>query len=125
MRLFSLLGREHTLLLYAGAMRPADDAVSFERVAEAAVAAAHGHVDVYLIAAPDADVETTVLPLIRDSARDFARMYSAVGPSVYVVRPDGYLSIHLRRQSAPTSWLTHLSSTFRAGVSTTATAGLR
>ena len=109
MRLFSLLGREHTLLLYAGGDATADDAVSFERVAEAAVAAAHGHVDVYLIAAPDADLATTVLPLIRDSA---------------VVRPDGYLSFTASGIGAD-ELVAHLSSTFRARVSTTATADLR
>ena len=54
-------------------------------------ATAHGHMDVYLIAAPNADVATTALPLIRDSGGDFARMYSATGPSAYVIRPDGYV----------------------------------
>jgi 2-polyprenyl-6-methoxyphenol hydroxylase-like FAD-dependent oxidoreductase len=124
MRLFSLLGREHTLLLHAGDDATADDAVSFERLAEAAVAAAHGHIDVYLIAAPDADVATTVLPLIRDSARDFARMYSAGESAVYVVRPDGYLSFTASGIDAD-ELIAHLSSTFRASVSTTATADLR
>ena len=47
--------------------------------------------DVYLVAAPNADVASTVLPLVRDSGGEFARMYSAPGWSVYVVRPDGYL----------------------------------
>ncbi|MGH3678098.1 MAG: FAD-dependent monooxygenase [Mycobacterium sp.] len=90
LRLFSLLGRrEHTMLLYADA--GADDVAPFERAADAAVAAAHGHVDVYLIAAPGADVDTTVLPLVRDRAGDFARMYAATGPSIYLIRPDGYL----------------------------------
>ena len=64
----------------------------FEKAAEAAVAAARGRMDVYLIAAPNAAVDNTVLPLVRDSDNDFARMYSATGPSVYVVRPDGYLA---------------------------------
>ena len=112
MRLFSLLGRrEHTMLLYAGDDATADDVATFERAAGAAVAAARGHMDVYLIAAPTADVDATVLPLVRDRDGDFARMYSAAGASVYVVRPDGYLSL--------ASWgidvddlVTHLSSTF-------------
>jgi 2-polyprenyl-6-methoxyphenol hydroxylase-like FAD-dependent oxidoreductase len=89
-RLFSLFGgREHTTLLYA-AEGPAD-AEMFERAADAAVTAAHGHMDVYLIAAPGADVANTVLPLVRDSEGEFARAYSASESSVYVVRPDGYL----------------------------------
>ncbi len=92
LRLFSLLGRrEHTMLLHVGGDATADDVALFERAAEAAARAAHGRMDVYLIAAPNADVATTVLPLVRDSGGEFARMYSAPGPSVYVLRPDGYV----------------------------------
>jgi pentachlorophenol monooxygenase len=47
--------------------------------------------DVYLIAAPNASVTATELPVIRDSAGEFAKAYEAFGPSSYVVRPDGYL----------------------------------
>jgi 2-polyprenyl-6-methoxyphenol hydroxylase-like FAD-dependent oxidoreductase len=89
-RLFSLFGgREHTTLLYAA--EGAADAEMFERAADAAVTAAHGHMDVYLIAAAGADVANTDLPLVRDSEGEFARAYSASESSVYVVRPDGYL----------------------------------
>ena len=49
--------------------------------------------DVYLIAAPDADVAGTMLPLIHDRDRNFAQMYSPAGTSTHVVRPDGYLSL--------------------------------
>ena len=35
--------------------------------------------DVYLIAAPGADVAGTVLPLVRDSRGEFAKAYSASG----------------------------------------------
>jgi pentachlorophenol monooxygenase len=101
-----------------------DDVASLERVAEAVVVAAHGHVDVYLIAAPDADVATTLLPLIRDSARDFARMYVAGESAVYVVRPDGYLSFTGSRVDAD-ELVAHLCTTFGASVSTTATPDLR
>jgi 2-polyprenyl-6-methoxyphenol hydroxylase-like FAD-dependent oxidoreductase len=89
-QLFSLFGgREHTTLLYA-AEGPADVEM-FERAADAAVTAAHGQMDVYLIGAPGADVANTVLPLVRDSEGEFARAYSASESSVYVVRPDGYV----------------------------------
>jgi pentachlorophenol monooxygenase len=124
-RLFSLLGRrDHTLLMYAGNAATAADVAPFERVAEAAVAASHGHLDVYLIAAPDADVASTVLPIIRDAAGDFARMYAAHEPASYVVRPDGYLSLTQGRIDAD-ELVTHLSSTFDASVSTPATSDLR
>jgi pentachlorophenol monooxygenase len=48
-------------------------------------------VSVYLIAAPGADVGTTLLPLICDTESQFARAYSADGRTAFVVRPDGYL----------------------------------
>ena len=118
-RLFSLLGRrDHTLLLYAGAGAAADDVATFEQVADAAVATAHGHIDVYLVAAPEADVAATVLPLIRDSAGDFARAYSADVSTSYVVRPDGYLSFASSRIGAD-DLTAHLASTFGASVSAT------
>jgi 2-polyprenyl-6-methoxyphenol hydroxylase-like FAD-dependent oxidoreductase len=92
LRLFSLLGRrEHTTLLYAGDDATADDVALFERAADAAVQAAQARMDVYLVAGPKADVSANVLPLIRDSDGDFARMYAATASSVFVVRPDGYL----------------------------------
>lgn len=116
----SLLGRrDHALLLYAGEGATADDVAAFERVAEAAVAAAHGHIDVYLIAAPSTDVAATVLPLIRDGAGDFARAYGAAESAAYLVRPDGFLSFASSRISAD-DLVAHLSTTFGASVSTTA-----
>jgi pentachlorophenol monooxygenase len=124
-RLFSLLGlRDHTLLLYAGDDASAADVASFEEAAEAAVAAARGRIEVCLLAAPKADVGATVLPLIRDSAGDFARMYGADGPAVFVVRPDGYLSFSSSGIDAG-GVATHLASTFGASVSATATPALR
>jgi pentachlorophenol monooxygenase len=124
-RLFSLLNRrDHALLLYAGDDATADDVASFERAADAAVAAARGRIEVYLVAAPDADVDSTVLPLIRDSAKNFGQTYNAAEASVYVVRPDGYLSF----ASSPVDTdglVAHLASTFGAGVSAMVAPDLR
>jgi 2-polyprenyl-6-methoxyphenol hydroxylase-like FAD-dependent oxidoreductase len=109
-RLFSLLGRrEHTTLLYApdGPV----DVATFERAAGAAVSAAHGHMDVYLIAAPGADVATTELPVVYDSGGEFAKAYAPTGPSAYVVRPDGYLGLASARVD-PAELVTHLGATF-------------
>lgn len=110
-RLFSLLGRrDHTVLLYAAGDATAEDVRSFEGMAQAAAEAGRGRVEVYLIAAPNADVGTTVLPLIRDTAGDFARMYAA-DDAVYVVRPDGYLS-YTSSDISVEHLVAHLSSTF-------------
>jgi pentachlorophenol monooxygenase len=110
LRLFELLGRrEHTTLLYApdGPV----DVATFERAADAAVRAADGRMDVYLIAAPSADVADSELPVIRDTAGDFARAYAPAGPSSYVVRPDGYLGF-AAADVDPAQLTAHLGATF-------------
>jgi 2-polyprenyl-6-methoxyphenol hydroxylase-like FAD-dependent oxidoreductase len=110
LRLFDLLGRrEHTLLLYApdGPV----DVEMFERTAAAAMRASHGLMDVYLIAAPDANITATDMSLIRDSAGEFAKAYEASGPSSYVVRPDGYLGLS-GADVDPAALTAHLGATF-------------
>ena len=67
--------------------------------------------NVYLIAAPGADIAATELPLIRDTACDFARAYAPAGPSAYVVRPDGYLGFAAAGVD-PAQLVAHLGATF-------------
>ena len=74
---------------------------------------AHNRMDVYLIAAPDADVDTTVLPVIRDVAGEFGRMYD-VEPHrcVCCVRPSGRMrsiatSVTPRQTGTLTHWSGH------------------
>jgi pentachlorophenol monooxygenase len=67
--------------------------------------------DVYLIASAGADVAATVLPLIRDTAGNFARAYAPAGPSAYVVRPDGYLGLAAAGVD-PAQLVAHLGATF-------------
>ncbi len=124
-RLFSLLDRRrHALLIYAGAAVNADDVATFERIAEAAVSAAHGRLDAYLIAAPNVAVGATTMPVIRDSADEFARRYRADAATVHLVRPDGYLSYTAAGLDVD-ELVDHLASTFGTSVSTTAAAVLR
>jgi hypothetical protein len=77
------------------------------------VPAAYGQMDVYLVAAPDADLAGTVLPLIRDADGDLARNYDVCGPSVFVIRPDGYLGIAARGVVDTGELVRHLKATFR------------
>lgn len=91
LRLFTLLGRDHTVVFYADGDAGPDEVALFEHAARVAAQSAHGAIDVYVVAAPSAAVDDTVLPLLRDADGDFARMYSTAGTSVFVVRPDGYL----------------------------------
>jgi len=67
----------------------ADDVAGPEAAADAVVQAAHGQMDVYLVAAPDTDVAGTVLLLICDADGDFARNYDDSDTSVFVICPDG------------------------------------
>jgi pentachlorophenol monooxygenase len=67
--------------------------------------------DVYLIAAPGAEVATTELPVVVDSDGDFARAYAPAGPSAYVVRPDGYLGLAAACVD-PAQLVAHLGATF-------------
>ena len=91
LRLFTLFGPGHTMLIYADATAGPADVGDYERAAEAAAAVADDALTVFLIAAPGADVATTVLPLIRDADASFAGAYSAGGATAFVIRPDGYL----------------------------------
>jgi hypothetical protein len=75
--------------------------------------AAHGQMDVYLVAAPDADVAGTVLPLIHDADRDFARNYDVSDTSVFAIRPDGYLAIAAGGVVDTDELVRHLKATFR------------
>ena len=86
LRLFTLLDRtRHTLLLYADA---GTEVTALEQAADAAVAAAHGELDVYVVAA---ERVSTVLPVAYDVDGTFAKGYAAQPGAAYVVRPDGYL----------------------------------
>lgn len=111
-RLYSLLGRlDHTAILYAGdTAGPADVAV-FETLAADATGATRGHLDVYLVASPEAQVASTELPLIRDVDGRFAAAYRPDGDTVFIVRPDGYLG-YRGPVSDCTSMTKHLGRTF-------------
>ena len=94
-RLFSLLNRrDHTVLLYAGS--GITDVAALETAAESARGAAHGRAEVYVVAAPDAKVSDTVVPLVLDTDGAFAQAYDAAEVSAFVVRPDGYLGFAAR-----------------------------
>jgi threonine dehydrogenase-like Zn-dependent dehydrogenase len=88
-----------------------EDRTARSDTADAAVTAAHGRIDVYLIASPGADVAGTTLPLVTDSVGAFARAYSASGSSVYIVRPDGYLGFAAASIDM-NGLVTHLRATF-------------
>ena len=108
-RLFTLLGRlHHTVLLYVDGDF---DLAALESLADDARHASHGRVDVYLIASPAADVGDTELPIVRDIDGEFATRYAAKGPSVFVLRPDGYLGY--RGPVDAKALIDHLQNTFR------------
>ncbi|AQA05298.1 pentachlorophenol monooxygenase [Mycobacterium sp. MS1601] len=101
LRLFTLLNRrDHAVVLYAGT--GFTDVGALEAVADAASDATYDTAQVFVVAAPDAGVADTVLPVIRDTDGQFAGAYGARGLSVFVIRPDGYLGLAVR-DIAPTA----------------------
>ncbi|KUI47742.1 pentachlorophenol monooxygenase [Mycobacterium sp. GA-1199] len=111
LRLFQLFGRHHTTLLYAGPGRGAADVADFERAAATAMTVTGERMTVYLIAAPDADVTDTALPLVRDADGQFARAYGCGERGMFVVRPDGYLGFTAAHVDAE-ALAAHLRATF-------------
>lgn len=111
LRLFTLFGPGHTLLLYADDTAGPADVEHFERAAVAAAAIASGDLNVYLVAAPGADVATTVLPVIRDAESEFAGAYATGGRTAFVVRPDGYVG-YARGHADVEGLVAHLRTTF-------------
>lgn len=103
-RLFELFGGvTHTLLLCA------DGAIGeLEDLAAAAVDAAHGLLDVYLVVSNSAD---SILPVIVDADGELAKAYGVDGPTALVIRPDGYLS-HRESPATATGVVAHLKRTF-------------
>lgn len=113
-RLFTLLAvPRHTLLCYVGPRCDADLVAAIEQVVADAGEACHGLIDAYLIAHPDAAADIATLPLIWDSAGDFARAYAAADPTVYVIRPDGYVGYVSRGRVDAAALVAHLKLTFR------------
>jgi pentachlorophenol monooxygenase len=113
-RLFTVLDRRrHTTLLYAGAGATPADVARAEDFAATAIEAAHGQMDVYLVAAPDADVDDTVLPLLRDSGGEFASRYRPRPGAVFVIRPDGYLCFSADAATTRAELTAQLKLTFR------------
>lgn len=112
-RLFSLLDRlRHTVFLYVDIATDVDGVIALENTAATGRSAAHGELDVYLIAAPGADIAATTLPVIRDTAGEFASAYGAHQNSVVVIRPDGYLGYAATGASSD-DLVAHLKKTFR------------
>ena len=93
LRLFELFaGVDHTLLLWSDG-----DVSQAEELSVHALDAAHGFLDVYLVAAEHVD---STLPVIVDADGEFRAAYGVEGPTALVVRPDGYLGF---RQSPGTA----------------------
>jgi 2-polyprenyl-6-methoxyphenol hydroxylase-like FAD-dependent oxidoreductase len=91
-RLYSTIGRSrHTVLLYAGDDASVAQVSDLEAAAAAVVAAAHGEMDAYVVAAPTADMTQCLVPVLLDSAGGFAEAYHPEAGELVVLRPDGYL----------------------------------
>ncbi|GEM30872.1 3-(3-hydroxyphenyl)propionate hydroxylase [Nocardia neocaledoniensis NBRC 108232] len=88
-RLFTLFtGTGHTALVYLDSTAEIAD---LERTLERLRTEAGGHLDSYLIVAPDTEPVPTVPPLVCDRDGDFAHRYRPEPGTLFLVRPDGYL----------------------------------
>ncbi|WP_278262446.1 FAD-dependent monooxygenase [Nocardia sp. AG03] len=100
LRLLPLLaGPDHTALWYVEGACEATALDTIERHVELLRTLTKGRIDTYLVAAPDATIGPTRLPIVRDGDGQFARQYRARSGSVFVVRPDGYLGLAARPAS--------------------------
>ncbi|WSU55448.1 FAD-dependent monooxygenase [Streptomyces sp. NBC_01092] len=108
LRLYDLLrDRGHVLVLYA------DSAAALSACRETA-ATVHrligGKVTAFVVSRHQAAAETVSgqtdadgrhLPVFRDGAGEFERLYDAEGPTAFLIRPDGYLGARLSPLTAP------------------------
>ncbi|HEY9312257.1 FAD-dependent monooxygenase [Williamsia sp.] len=97
-RLFSLLDRlRHTAIIYLSEAVDSAELVDLESAVSVLQTAAHGELDVYLVAAATPAIGATTLPIIHDDSGSFAKTYGAEDHSIFVIRPDGYLGYSSKR----------------------------
>ncbi|MFE1941215.1 FAD-dependent monooxygenase [Streptomyces massasporeus] len=103
LRLYDLLReRGHVLVLHADS---ADALTACRDTAATADRLTGGTLPAFLVAAGDSDAAQAVhvpvgangrrLPVFRDEAGEFARLYGVKGAAAFLIRPDGYLAARL------------------------------
>ncbi|MFE5759621.1 FAD-dependent monooxygenase [Streptomyces massasporeus] len=103
LRLYDLLrDRGHVLVLHADS---ADALTACRDTAATADRLTGGTLPAFLVAAGDGDATKAVhvpvgangrhLPVFRDEAGEFARLYGVKGAAAFLIRPDGYLAARL------------------------------
>jgi hypothetical protein len=93
-RLFDLLrGAHHTLLVYTNHSDAKTDCSEFAKLATWLDATYRRRIQTFIVLHPDCIVPTFEgLPIMIDSANEFARLYGAARKGAYLIRPDGYLA---------------------------------
>ncbi|MCK8432968.1 NAD(P)-binding protein [Streptomyces sp. D2-8] len=104
LRLYDLLrDRGHVLVLYADS---ADALTACHEAAATAGRLTGGRVPAFVVAGDDDQVPAVHapggangrhLPVFRDEAGEFERLYGAKGATAFLIRPDGYLTARLAR----------------------------
>ncbi|MGW4753125.1 FAD-dependent monooxygenase [Streptomyces chartreusis] len=102
LRLYDLLrDRGHVLVLYADS---ADALASCREAAATGYRLAGDHVTAFVVSRDEvttqtvrrpADPDDLRLPVFRDGAAEFARLYGVEAPTAFLIRPDGYLGARL------------------------------
>jgi 2-polyprenyl-6-methoxyphenol hydroxylase-like FAD-dependent oxidoreductase len=100
-RLFDLTrGIDHVLLFYVGQSFEPSQIELLERMAQTLKTATGPKCRLVAICAPDAKISDIVnVPVVMDTAGEFAAAYAPGSGTGFVVRPDGYVGYHARPTS--------------------------
>lgn len=100
-------GTRHTLLLLTGVEAPAAQIAPLARIADAARARFGDLLGIVTVAAAEDDDSPSVAGALRDPAELLHRRLGAASPTLYLVRPDGYVGFRSQPAEAA-SLIAHL-----------------
>jgi hypothetical protein len=97
-RLLDILrGTHYVLLVYLGQSITPEQAAQLEHLGQSLKTGSGPTCRIFAIAAPDATLPILIgVPVITDTAREFASTYKATPGTAYLIRPDGYIGYHAR-----------------------------
>jgi hypothetical protein len=90
-------GPDHVLLVYLGQSITPEQAAQLEHLAQTLKTLPGPNCRLTAIAAPGATLPTLIgVPVVTDTAGQFADIYKPTPATAYLIRPDGYIGYHAR-----------------------------
>jgi 2-polyprenyl-6-methoxyphenol hydroxylase-like FAD-dependent oxidoreductase len=90
-------GTHHVLLVYLGQSITPEQATQLEHPGQTLKSGSGPTCRISAIAAPNATLPALIgVPVITDTAREFASTYKTTPGTAYLIRPDGYIGYHAR-----------------------------